>query len=350
MHLFSKTRKINMHRNGLLKGIIYTAALGSCFSVGQNIADAKDKITKPVEGPELSGPIRAGRGTMEEGQAILVGKPDPDFAYGAFQRGYYLSALELALPRADAGDPAAQTLIAEIYWRGLGVALNRKKAATWYQFGARGGNSAAQFSYANILLQGKYVKSDKKAGRDFMEKAANSGHSRAQFNLAQIITAERPTWAGFKKALPWYEKAANAGLADAQYAMANIHAEAQGVTVNDDKKAREWLAKSAKNGFDSAQVEYGIWLSNGRGGSRDEKSALNWFKRAAAQKNIVAQNRLARMYYYGVGTKADIVKAGAWHVLARRAGFSDSQMDQHFSKLKDIDKRRAIELANRLSQ
>jgi len=86
------------------------------------------------------------------------------------------------------------------------------------------------------------------------------------------------------------------------------------------------------------------------GGSRDEKSALNWFKRAAAQKNIVAQNRLARMYYYGVGTKADIVKAGAWHVLARRAGFSDSQMDQHFSKLKDIDKRRAIELANRLSQ
>jgi len=72
MHLFSKTRKINMHRNGLLKGIIYTAALGSCFSVGQNIADAKDKITKPVEGPELSGPIRAGRGTMEEGQAILL--------------------------------------------------------------------------------------------------------------------------------------------------------------------------------------------------------------------------------------------------------------------------------------
>lgn len=341
-----------MSRTGLPRTILISVSLAACFSFVPIMAGAKDKITKPVEGPELGGPIRAGKGAMEESATLATNKsyPDaiPDLAYGAFQRGYYLSALELALPRADAGDPAAQTLIAEIYWRGLGVALNRKKAATWYHFAAKAGNSAAQFSYANILLQGKYVSEDKKSGRDFMEKAAKSGHTRAQFNLGQIITAERPTWAGFKKALPWYEKAANAGLADAQYAMANIHAEAQGVTVNDDKKAREWFAKSAANGFDTAQVEYAIWLTNGRGGEVDEKAALVWFRRAAAQNNVVAQNRLARMYYYGVGTKVDLVKAGAWHILARRAGFSDSQMDQNFSTLKAINQKRAIELANRL--
>ena len=47
-----------------------------------------------------------------------------DDAYGAFQRGYYLTALSLALPRAEDGDTAAQTLIAEIYAKGLGVAQN----------------------------------------------------------------------------------------------------------------------------------------------------------------------------------------------------------------------------------
>ena len=38
-------------------------------------------------------------------------KPEIDAtsrAFGAFQRGYYLTAMELALPRAQLGDPAAQ--------------------------------------------------------------------------------------------------------------------------------------------------------------------------------------------------------------------------------------------------
>src|SRR5690606_37113597 len=45
----------------------------------------------------------------------------PDDAFGAYQRGLYITALNLALPRADGGDAAAQTLVAEIYSRGLGV-------------------------------------------------------------------------------------------------------------------------------------------------------------------------------------------------------------------------------------
>ena len=50
--------------------------------------------------------------------------PRVDAAYGAFQRGFYLTALSLALPRAETGDKAAQTLIGEIYSKGLGVAEN----------------------------------------------------------------------------------------------------------------------------------------------------------------------------------------------------------------------------------
>ncbi len=43
-----------------------------------------------------------------------------DYAFGAYQRGYFLTALELALPRAEKGDAAAQTLIAELYARASG--------------------------------------------------------------------------------------------------------------------------------------------------------------------------------------------------------------------------------------
>jgi TPR repeat protein len=321
---------------------------GLLTSVYSQTKPAK-KYTKPLEGPNLDGPIVAGRGSDIEQTETDKAAPG-DIAYGAYQRGYYLTALNLALPLADSGDPAAQTLIGELYWNGFGVARDRKKAIEWYEFAANAGNREAQFIYGNLLLRGQFIKEDKTAGEAFLRKAAESGHARAQFNFAQIITARRPTWSGFKAALPWYEKAAESGLADAQYAMSNIYAEARGVTFNDDKKARFWLEKSANNGYDSAQVELGIWYANGRGGEKSEQQALFWFARAASKGNVIAQNRLARMYSFGVGTKVDDVRAGAWHVLARRAGFSDSVMDRRFATLSKINKQRAIELANRLTK
>ncbi|MEM8750885.1 MAG: tetratricopeptide repeat protein [Pseudomonadota bacterium] len=316
----------------------------------ESLAQTSAPITKPLDGPELEGPIlRPGANSEADTTEPKSDRP-ADLAFGAYQRGYYLTALQLALPRAETGDPAAQTLIAELYWNGQGVARDREKAAEWYRFAADAGNSQAQFAYANILLQGKYAPLDKAEGQAFMEKAAQAGHVRAQFNLAQLITNNRPTWAGFKQALPWYQKAAEAGLADAQYALANIHAEAKGVNFNDDELAREWLEKAAVGGFDTAQVQLGIWAANGRGGEKDEKAALIWFARAAAKNNVIAQNRLARMYAFGVGTSVDRIKAGAWHIVARRAGFNDAEMDRQFSALPKIDQTRAIELANRLSR
>ncbi|WP_204326459.1 hypothetical protein, partial [Stenotrophomonas maltophilia] len=49
-------------------------------------------------------------------------KPDP--AYGAYQRGLYKTAYNLAIERANQGDAAAETLVAEILSRGLGMPVN----------------------------------------------------------------------------------------------------------------------------------------------------------------------------------------------------------------------------------
>ena len=59
------------------------------------------------------------------------GEQPADEAFGAFQRGLYLTARNLALPRAEKGDAAAQTLLAEIYARGLGVPRDDAEAAKW---------------------------------------------------------------------------------------------------------------------------------------------------------------------------------------------------------------------------
>ena len=312
--------------------------------------ESKTRFTKPIDGPQLPAPISGPDANVAGPSVDSSSRTSPDFAYGAFQRGYYLTALEMALPRAEIGDPAAQTLIAELLWKGLGIARNRKKAANWYRFAAKGGGRAAQFHYGNLLLQGEFVEQDLKLGEDYLRKAADAGHPRAQFNLAQIFTSRRPTWSGFKSALPYYQAAANAGIADAQYALANIYAEAKGVNFADDAKARTWLKKSALGGLDTAQVEYGVWLANGRGGDSDKVQAKFWFTRAAVQGNVVAQNRLARIHAFADEENPDLIRAGAWYVISRRAGFSDSELDRMFQALPEIDKKRAIEAANQLTK
>ena len=80
-----------------------------------------------------------------------------DYAYGAYQRGYYLTALELALPRAEQGDAAAQTLIAELYARGLGVAQNAERAAGWYQLASKNGDRLATFELGMLYQAGTGV-------------------------------------------------------------------------------------------------------------------------------------------------------------------------------------------------
>ena len=55
-----------------------------------------------------------------------------DLAYGAFQRGFYLTALAEATKRAEQNDRAAMTLIGQIYAQGLGVGRNDAEAVKWF--------------------------------------------------------------------------------------------------------------------------------------------------------------------------------------------------------------------------
>ena len=86
--------------------------------------------------------------TDPQGVSNEVFGPRVDEAYGAFQRGYYLTALKLALPRAKAGDHAAQTLIGEIYSNGFGVKRDEPLAASWYKKAADRGDREAIFALA----------------------------------------------------------------------------------------------------------------------------------------------------------------------------------------------------------
>lgn len=276
------------------------------------------------------------------------GAKPSDQAYGAFQRGLYITALNLALPRAREGDPAAQTLVAEIYSRGLGVPLNGAEAAKWYAKAAEQGVPEAQFQYALILIDGRHSEKDPERAYKLMQAAADAGNRLAQFNFAQMIVAREAGPTGLEKAVAYYEKAAKAGLADAQYAMAQAYANGVGGKPQDDKEARNWLLLAARQNYDTAQLDFGTWLVEGRGGDRDLEAGFGWLKRAAEAGNVAAQNRLAKLYRDAIGNEGDPILAAAWYFVARRAGLKDPEMEDHLNGLTEAETKAALEKANRL--
>lgn len=276
------------------------------------------------------------------------GAKPADQAYGAFQRGLYKTAYDLALPRAQNGDPAAQTLLAEILSRGLGVPQNAAEAAKWYALAAEQGVPESQFQYALMLLDGRYVKKDEKGAYALMQASAEAGNPLAQFNFAQLLVQQDPGDAGIGKAVPYYERAAATGLADAQYAMAQIYANGVGGKQRDDAQARRLLALAARQNYDTAQIDLAAWMIEGRGGPRDLKSGFGWMKQAAEGGNVAAGNRLAKLYMSGIGTDPDLILAGAWYIVARRAGLIDPDMDSFLQGLSDDQTKQALQKANRL--
>ncbi|MER8454698.1 sel1 repeat family protein [Mesorhizobium sp. M1300] len=276
------------------------------------------------------------------------GAKPSDAAYGAFQRGLYKTAYNLAISRAQKGDPAAQTLVAEILSRGLGVPVDAAGAAKWYALAAEQGIPESQFQYALMLLDGRYVKKDEKEAYALMQAAAEAGNRLAQFNFAQLMVEQEPGDAGIAKAVSYYERAAATGLADAQYAMAQVYANGAGGKPRDDVRARGLLAQAARQNYDTAQIDLATWMIEGRGGARDLKSGFNWMKQAAEGGNVAAQNRLAKLYMNGIGTDPDLILAGAWYVVARRAGLIDQEMDDFLQGLTDEQTQQALQRANRL--
>ncbi|MEX6508569.1 tetratricopeptide repeat protein [Jiella sp. M17.18] len=322
-------------------------------------ADAQPAGAMPAVRLEKSVPVetlRRGNGVILPVPYAVAGMPTEkkpgekppsksDLAYGAYQRGFYVTARKMAEPLANLGDPAAQTLLGEIYSRGLGVAQDMKQAAHWYEAAAKAGNAEAEFRYAMLLIDGTAVKKDMDKAQALMKAAADKGLPLAEYNYAQMLIEASPT-GGFADAAAYFEKAANAGVPDAEYAMSQLYANGRGVKA-DDAAARAWLRAAATNGLDIAQIEYGIWLINGRGGPQKPQDGFRFLRHAAETGNPIAINRVAHLYKDGIGTDPDRLQAAKWAVLAKRLKNSDSALDDFFRGLDPATQKAALEAANR---
>ncbi|MDB5539771.1 MAG: sel1 repeat family protein [Devosia sp.] len=267
-----------------------------------------------------------------------------DAAYGAYQRGYYLTALDLALPRAEKGDAPAQTLIAEIYSKGLGVPENLASAASWYGLASKNGDPLATFELAMAYQDGRGVTKDRKRAAELFKTAADAGNMMAKYNLGLLHVEGVYAEPSLTKAAQLIGEAANSGIAEARYDYAGMLAEGAGVAP-DPAGATEQFRLAAEDGLIPAQVEYATSLYLGKGVPVDRAAAASWYARAADAGNPVAQNRYAKLLAAGEGVTLNLEDAAMYRALSRRQGLKDPQLDKLLASILPEELARAEERA-----
>lgn len=299
-------------------------------------------------------PQPAGPGHLGQSPAALGRYPQldtmggsGDLAFGAYQRGFYITAFHEALRRIkEQNDPVAMTLLAELYTHGFGVPHDPKKAIEWYQKAADKGSSDAQFALGLMALTGDGRPADEEEAARMFRKAADKGNAAAAYNLGLLYMQGRKVQKDMKQAAHWFEIAAERDLEDAQYALAVLLKSGNGVE-RDLPGAAQLMGRAANLGHVTAQVEFAIMQFNGIGVPKDEEAAAAMFRRAALAGNAIAQNRYARLLAAGRGVSPDPVAAVTWHLMAKSRGLGDPMLDGVADKLSPADRQKAEDQARR---
>src|SRR5580700_3610475 len=99
--------------------LIWAASAAAQVSLAPPGAPAQPAAGKPPMRPKTKAPATAKKPAVPAATATPVPAPDDpnvDLVYGAYQRGQYKTAFDLATKRVqDTGDPKAMTMLGELY-------------------------------------------------------------------------------------------------------------------------------------------------------------------------------------------------------------------------------------------
>jgi uncharacterized caspase-like protein len=160
--------------------VLAVLGLASSAVVAQESGRAKEGFT-PVEALQIVDCLLPGQVRQVGGRPYLTQRrPTRTTAkdcqtrggeYLLYDRANYKSALNVWLPAAEQGNAEAQTMVGEIYERGLGAEPNYEAAIEWYTRAAKQNFSRAQFNLGTLYEQGLGVPADRLEALNWYRRA-----------------------------------------------------------------------------------------------------------------------------------------------------------------------------------
>lgn len=140
---------------------------------------------------------------------------DLEQANEAFDRGEYVTALELYEALAEQGEPQAQYQLGLMYEQGLGTDVDGQVASSWYQKAAQQQSPPAVSALAALHLSGTGVIQNFKESLRLYRQAAEQGYAPAQYHLGIAYADGTGTFRDPVRAHMWFNIAAANGYAEA---------------------------------------------------------------------------------------------------------------------------------------
>ena len=132
-------------------------------------------------------------------------------ANDAFERGEYVTALELYETLAGQGNAEAQFQLGLMYEQGLGTDADRQTAQRYYQQAAEQQSPQALDALGTLYLKGEGVIQNFKESLRLFQQAAEQGYPQAQHNLGIAYADGKGTFRDPVKAHMWFNLASANG-------------------------------------------------------------------------------------------------------------------------------------------
>ena len=251
-------------------------------------------------------------------------KQDNDTAIYALGAMYYYGfgvkedvdkAIENYKLAAERGMPEAQT----DYGITFAMLGNMNEAVLWLRKAVEQNYVPAKYAIAYILGS-SYTVNDLFEGLNMMESAAKDGYRLAKLSLINVYLQGSAHFRDIDKGIELLFDLLDEYPNDpmAKYMMAMCYFQGLGVEI-DMERANELLTSSAELGYNVAMLDLGIAYCTGNVYfQQDYTKAMEYFQKAAAQGNPVAQLWIGRMYENGWGVKKSNMKAAKWYNKAAR--------------------------------
>ena len=202
--------------------------------------------------------------------------------------------------------------LGNVYFDGIAVKKDAKRAFEYYQKAIENGYYAGYNNIAKCYFLGSGVKQDYKKAFKNYEIAAQKGLAAGCYGVALCYQLGKGTRKNMKKAADYYQKAANQNLAVAETNLAQLYLNGTGVN-KDLRKAYDLFLKAAQDGDPSGYANVGTMYHSGQYVNKDVDKAIEYYNKAADMGNLGGLLNLAIMYQTGNGVSVDENKAVSYY-------------------------------------
>ncbi len=218
---------------------------------------------------------------------------------------------------ANEGDVDACLTLGYMYLYGEnGLEQDAQKAFQYYSMAAEKNDKIALNNLGSLYFSGIGVKKDKKRAVELFEKAAQLGNNEASVNLAFVyLTSVKNIDANMRSTIVrLFNQAAEGGNITGQYMMGMIYYNGYGIAKNDERAFV--LLKKAAEQYDEAQYQLALRYMNAEGTPRNYKNAVANLVKAAKQGHIPSMVWLGDILSAGTSYPKNEYEAYIWYNIA----------------------------------